>query len=63
MLSDNEWIDVKVVRWLWSIRPEDRIPVEKLKISLKIEEFEGVFTRCKTAMVWSSKKNGSEYLV
>ena len=44
-----------------TILGENRISAEKLRT--KMEEHEEVFTGYKSAMVWSSRKNGRKYLV
>ena len=41
----------------------DGYSAEKLTTRLKFEEHEGMFTGSMTAMVWSSRRTGSECLV
>ena len=51
--------DARMVRWIYNVMPEDRISVEKLWTRLK---YDGVFIGSKTALAWSSGRDGRKCL-
>ena len=65
-LSKKMWSDYRGMMQEWlhgcTILGENRISAEKLRTKMEEHE-EEVFTGYKSAMVWSSRKNGRKYLV
>ena len=51
--------DSRMVRWMFNVRPEDRISTVELRTILKLKSMKGgMFTGWKTARIWSSSNNG-----
>ena len=51
--------DSRMVRWMFNVRPEDRISAVELRTRLKLKSMKGgMFTGWKTARIWSSSNNG-----
>ena len=54
--------DARMLRKMCSVRSEDMISVAKLKKKTGNEYHNGLFTEYSITIVWSSRKNGKEFL-